>query len=392
MTEILNHREDPRPEVYLYWNQLVDHLDGDTSKLFSGEFVWPKQWELHLSSNKLRSCQLNCEYCAGRLYDKSLGNWEIQCLELMDKVAGNIPQHIYGGAYTEPILSPYFMTFIAMTKKYNNYFGIHTNGVALKQLDDTQGFLTELHRLSDSDRDYLSVSLDAGTSWSWKKVKRTNDSSKFWEIIDALERACNIRAKGNKESHAIRLGFLISEHTATQEDFEIIVNIAKNIGLDSVRFSIPFASYNQSFDEVREYKESVEVPGGIKYEEMLKGLVSKSKDEKPYIFWNYPYFTDIDRFNFEHCFYGFFQITTAAFSGENNIMRCSTIASPTAKHLSLGGITTDLEEFKKQIKANQSLAFNCKKGCFDHGLRCNRMGLEINTEASKLLEQQGVIK
>lgn len=383
-----NRREDPRIKEYLYWNQLKDHLAGDVEKIFNGEFVWPKQWEIHLPNDKKSSCSLSCEYCAGRLYDKSLGNWELECLELMQKVNGNIPQHVYGGAYTEPLGNPYFLTFMAMTKRYNNYFGIHTNGVLLKELDDNQGFLKELHRLSDSDKDYLSVSLDAGTSWSWKKVKRTKDGSKFWSIIDALERACNIRAKGNKESHAIRLGFLISDHTATQEDFEIVVNIAKNIGLDSVRFSIPFASYNQTFDEVRDYKNKVEVPGDTKYEEMLKHLVSESKDEKPYIFWNYPYFTDIDRFDFNCCAYGYFQITVAAFG---DYMRCSTIASPTAKHLSLGTISSDLDEFKEVIQSNQKLSFNCGKGCFDHGLRCNRMGLEINTEVDKLIKE-GVIK
>jgi len=322
--------------------------------------------------------------CAGEKFIKALGDWEITGLHLLDNIAGRIPQHIYGGAYTEPLMNPYFMTFMAKTREYGNHFGIHTNGYALKRLDQETGFLTELNRLADGDTiSYLQVSLDAATPWGWGKVKRHRHTERFWEVIDALKRAVDIREKAGK-GHAIRLGYLISEHTASPEKFSTLVNIAKDIGVDSVRFSIPFAMYNQSFDDVKKYKEMVEVPGDKQYEAWLAPLVSESKDEKPYIFWNYPWFTDIERFDFDHCVYGYFQITLGA---DGYFYPCSTVSTPTAEHLRIAKITSDIEEFEQVLLRAQDPTFNPREKCFAHGFRGNRMALECNTEYCKLVNQ-----
>lgn len=380
----VNTKKDPRIDEYLYWNQLMDHLGGDPSKFYNDEVIYPKQFEIHLPADHIRPCRLNCEYCAGRKFEKPLGNWETIGLHLLDNIAGRIPQHIYGGSYTEPLMNPYFMSFMAKTREYGNHFGIHTNGLMLKTLDHSTGFLTELNRLADGDMvSYLQVSLDAATSWGWSKVKRYKDKAKFWDIIEAVKRAVDIREKAGK-GHAIRLGYLISEHTASPEKFAAIVNIAKDIGVDSVRFSIPFAMYNQSFEDVKKYKKDVEIPGDRQYEEWLAPLVSKSKEEKPYIFWNYPWFTDIDRFDFEHCVYGYFQITLGA---DGYFYPCSTVSTPTAKHLRVGKAIADKEEFENILRKVQDPEFNPKKKCFCHGLRGNRMALECNTEYCKLVEQ-----
>ena len=61
----------------------------------------------------------------------------------MDKLKGKIPYHVYGGAYTEPMMNPYFMTFLSMTKKHNNHFGIHTNGTFLNQLEEHKNLFIE---------------------------------------------------------------------------------------------------------------------------------------------------------------------------------------------------------------------------------------------------------
>ena len=375
-----NDKKDPRIKEYLYWDQLMEHLNGDTSIFFNGEVVYPKQFEIHLPANHIKNCILKCDYCAGKYFEKELGTWELRGLSLLDKINGRIPQHIYGGSYTEPLLNPYIMTFLAKTRQYGNSFGIHTNGVMLKKLDESTGFLTELNRISDGDRkSYLQISLDGATSWGWNTVKKANKLLKndgtFWSIIEMIKKATDIREKTGG-GHAIRIGYLISEHTASPEQFAIIVNLAKDMGVDSVRFSIPFAAYNQSFDDVKKYKKEIEVPNNKKYEEWLSSLVSKNKNDKPYIFWNYPWFTDIDRFNFEKCIYAYFQITLGA---DGWFYPCSTVSTPTAKHLRLAECTDNIEEFEKILIKAQNKKFNAKKMCFDHGLRCNRMGLECNT-------------
>ena len=370
---------DTRPPEYRYWKQLLSHIEGDTSIFFNGKLVYPRQFEIHLPCNHLRPCDLNCPHCAGKYFDKGLGTWEMEGLELLNRLEGKIPYHIYGGAYTEPINNPYFMTFLHMTKKYGNHFGIHTNGVLLSKLEEQSGWLTELNRISTDRVDYLSVSLDAGFPWSWAKTKGTKKEDLFNEIIKGMREAVKIREKAGK-GHAVRLCYLISPHSDSLENFVTIINIAKNIGLDSLRFSIPFAPYNQAFDKVREYKWSREQPMTDIYEEKLSPFLSTDENERPYIFYTGPEFTDIDRYTFKQCIYCYYQITYGA---DGHVYKCSTTATPTMAMCRLGKITSDLDVFHKMILKNANPNWDASV-CFSKGARCNRMGLEINTMYANL--------
>ena len=217
-------RKDTRPKQYKYYDQLMEHLKGDESVFFNNKLVYPRQFEIHLPSNHKIHCNLNCKHCQGRYFIKNLGNWELDALELMNKLKNSIPYYIYGGAYSEPTLNPYFLAFLATTKKYGNHFGIHTNGTMLKLLEEKQGWLTELNRISTDNTDYLSISLDGGLPWSWASVKGTKKTYLFNDIIDGVKKACDIRKKAEKSSHAIRLCYLISPETGTYENFASIVS------------------------------------------------------------------------------------------------------------------------------------------------------------------------
>ena len=371
--------KDSRPKEYHYYNQLRTHLQ--ESEVFFDRFVkgnfffYPRQFEIHLPGNHKKACQLNCSHCAGKYFIKDLGYWEMVGLELLDNLKGAIPFHIYGGAYTEPILNPYYLTFLAMTKKYGNHFGIHTNGTLLSWLEEEQGWLTELNRLSTDETDYLSISIDAGTAKSWGKSKGTKNFVQFYKILDGIRKAVYIRNHAEK-GHAIRLCYLISPLADSQENFENIVSFAKETKVDSLRFSIPFAPYNQTFEKVHKYKDSREIPGNEDYQKRLAPFLSKSVDDQPYIFYTGPEFTDIDRYTFKKCYYFGYQITLGA---DGYFYKCSTVATPTAKHCRLEKATSDLSEFHKVLNRNADLSWDCQKLCFEKKLRCNRMGLEINS-------------
>lgn len=365
--------KDPRPPEYLYWNQLQEHLTNVNGVIKDTDMVYPRQFEIHLPGNHLQPCNLNCPYCAGSLFDKSMGTWEMEGLELLDKLQGAIQYHIYGGAYSEPLLNPYFMSYLAMTKKHGNHFGIHTNGTYLSELEEHYGWLSELNRLATDKIDYLSISLDAGERISWAKTKGTRNIWQYDMILQGVKKAVDIRnEKGN--GHAIRLCYLISKHSDNDENIRAIYDFVKDVGVDSLRFSIPFANYNQTFDKVRRYKESREIPSDLDYKHRLQPYLSQSMDEKPYIFYTGPEYTDIDKFNFHECVYSYYQITHGA---DGYVYRCSTTATPTMKFCRLGKVTSDLDEFLAMIKKSQLGEWDAET-CFKHGARCNRMGLEIN--------------
>lgn len=370
-------KDDPRIKEYQYLKQLRKYMKDAPKRYIEGEdkpFIYPKQLEIHLPSDRQKACNLSCKHCFSTLYEKDLGRWESEALKLLHNLKGKISYHIFGGAYCEPTASPFLFSFLDTVKKYDNYFGIHTNGTYLLDLEKINRFLTNIHEISTNKTDYISISLDAGSGTSWSKLKRKK-SEEFWKILHSIEVMSEIRDKSNKESHAIRVNYLASDITAFKEEFEFIISFAKNYKIDSLRFSVPYDYYLKDFKEVKKYKNEMELVLTNKISKWLESQVSKSKDEIPYIFWNSPFWTDIDRFDFDICRYPFFQLTLAA---DGYVYDCSSIAAPSASHMRKGKITSNLEEFNRQCWVTQNKPAKSRTDCFAKGLRCNRMGLEIN--------------
>jgi len=373
----LSKTDGARPAGYQYFKILSDHLGNDLTKIFNGELVYPRQLEIHLPGDRKHACNFDCYYCQGRQLEQPLAPFEEDALKIVDELKGGVPYFIYGGAYSEPLLNPYFLDFLRLTKKHGSYFGIHTNGSLLKELEGKQSFLSELCRIATSGQDYLSTSLDAGTPESHMKTKNIKVDW-FDEIIEGIRIAARIR--GNSDSPAIRVCYLMNRFNSSEREIHRIIEIMQDIKVDSLRFSIPYDLYGKDFDRVRRYKQTVEVKQNKTYAEMLKPLMSTDLRKRPYIFYISPECQDVDRMNFRQCIYSYYQITLAA---DGYVYKCSSTASPTFKMNRLGKISGDLDKLNKMIVANHDPDFNAST-CFKVGARCNRIALEINTTWARM--------
>jgi len=306
--------------------------------------------------------------------EQPLVPFEEVALQIVDDLRGKIPYLIYGGAYTEPLLNPYLLTFLKLTKKYGSYFGIHTNGSLLKQLEENQAFLSELCRVATSSRDYLSVSLDAGTPESHMLTKNIK-TNWFDEIIEGLWLA--VRIRGDSSSPAVRVCYLLNRFNDSEREIHDIIEVMTELGVDSLRFSIPYDLYGKNFNLVRRYKQTVEVKQGAILSDMLAPLMSKELESRPYIFYLSPHCQDVDRMDFKQCIYSYYQITLAA---DGYVYKCSSTASPSFSMNRLGKVTDDLDAM---ILANHEPSFD-PSTCFSVGARCNRIALEINTTWAQL--------
>lgn len=374
--------EDKRIKEYRYLEQLKEHMK-TAKKMYIPDydepFIYPKQLEIHLPGDRQLACNLSCKHCFANRYKKDLGRHESIGLNLLHKLKGIIKIHIYGSSYTEPTASPFLFSYLSTTKMYDNTWGIHTNGTYLKSLEEQNKFLTNIHEISTNKNDYVSISLDAGSGLSWQNLKRKN-KSKFWDILQAIEIMAEIREKKQKNSHAIRLTYLVSDDTSSQEEMEFVISLTKMYKINSLRFSIPYDIYNKKFDDIEKYQDEIENPLADKVYNYIKPYLSKNQKEKPFVFWSEPELTAIKNFKFEKCYFTLFQHTLG---NDGFSYLCSSVASPTASHLRLGKVTDDLDEFHKQLWMSQNVNFNCKEQCFDKGLRCNRMGAYINNEYRK---------
>jgi len=356
-----------RPRGYQYFQRLIDHV-GHITNIFGQKFIYPRQLEIHLPGN----CNFNCFWCQGSELEQPLGKWQEEGLQLLENLKGDIPLHVYGGAYTEPLADKHILKYLETTKKYGNEFGIHTNGSLLYSKETKEGFLTRVMELGDSENDYLSVSLDAGSPESHMKGKGLQKDF-FTRIIEGLEIASKIR--GNSKYPALRIVYLMNDYNATKKEIENVVEIGERLGLDSIRFSIPYELYGRDFEEVRFYKQVVEVSKNLEFFSLVKPyIIDQHPKSKPFIFWLSPKYQDVDEMNYKQCIYSYFQITLGA---DGYVYKCSSMASPSFKFCRLGKITSDLKVFNSQVDRNHNL--NWKPSiCFTHGGRCNRMAIELN--------------
>ena len=202
-------KKDSRPEGYQYIKIIRDHLDGDDKTIFNGKLKYPRQMEVHLPGNRLIPCNFECFYCQGKIVNQALGQWEEKGLNLIEKLKGSIPYYIYGGAYVEPLLNKYLLDYLKLTKKYGNNFGIHTNGSLLLELEEEKEFCSTLVKLADSKLDYISISLDAGSTDSHCKTKNIKDDW-FSKIIEGVRLLVKLR--GRKKYPVIRVCYLMNKY------------------------------------------------------------------------------------------------------------------------------------------------------------------------------------
>lgn len=361
-----------RPKGYQYLNILKNHLNGDLGRVFNSEMIYPRQIEIHLPADHIKACNFNCYYCQGKLLERPIDLYfEEDALKLMKQLNGKIDYYIYGGAYSEPMMNPYLFEFLKTSKECGAKFGIHTNGSLLLRLQQEEEFLTKLCDIATLKEDYLSISLDAGSNESHKKIKNT-DTFWFDTIIEGIKEV--VKARGSRIYPAIRVCYLMNSYNSSLEELKGIMDIMKDIQVDSLKFSIPYDVYGKSFDKVRKYKNQVEIPRNKKYKAKLLKLLKNEQGTKPIIFYIPPESQDVDAMNFKQCIYSYYQITLGA---DGYVYKCSSTATPSFKMNRLGKITSDLEAFNKMVLMNHNAKFNpCT--CFSVGARCNRMALEVN--------------
>ena len=352
-----------RPAAYDYYGQLVEHMGG-LDRVFDGTLIWPKQLEIHLPGDGKRRCNFNCAWCQGRDLDRGLADWEGKALRLIDELGGAIPLHIFGGAYTEPLLSARLPEFLRLTKKHGNAFGIHTNGSLLYEREKSEGLLSEIRRIA-GPKDYISVSLDAGFTDSHCAGKGLKEKW-FGEIVDGMAIVSHLGRP------RLRLAYLMTEDNSSEAEIWNVVRIAASLKADSLRFSVPYHPYGADFAHVREYKATVEEDLGIEYYETVKPFLGDCG--KTRIFWMGPETQDVDALRYRQCVYSYWQITLAA---DGYVYKCSCTASPSFKFCRLGEIPEDAETFKRMVMANHDPRWD-PAVCFANGARCNRQAIELN--------------
>lgn len=346
-------------------------------KPFDGVLTMPKQLEIHLPNASGISCNLKCNHCEGQLLPKEMSDDYLEkAISLIDQLGGSIPRVVVSGSYSEPTLNPRLISLLEAVKASGSDFGLHTNGTLLSALERKNGFLTRLAAISEEDKDYLAVSIDACDSESFTKTKNAGGRL-FEQIINGLFMFDRIKQDTGKTAPKAGVSYLLNEHNCDPERLRSFTQTMRDAGVSTLRFSVPYAPYGTSQEERSEYEETTGLVYYEKYAAAVASLLSQDPSEKPFVFLLDPEKQSIGQLTFTHCFYGYYMLTLGA---DGFFYRCCAVANPRFKSLRLGPLTDNLEEFYAMILKNQNKDFDPNKRCFNFGTMCTRAALEINAE------------
>ena len=345
------------PEGFNYIGHLDRHCPCDWRN-FEDSPVYPRQLHFYLPTDG-EPCNFRCFYCCGVLSTKKQVHWENTGLRLIEKLGGDIPFHAYSGAFTEPTLCSRLPEFIQMTKRYGSNYGLKTNGSMMTRIADT------LIDWSDSDEDFVSVSLDAGSAESHSRTKGVPESV-YYDVIKGIKLLTELR--GDISYPKIRVSYLLNKFNSSEYEINKAIEMAVGFGIDSLRFSHYHPPYGAKGKQASAIWQRAEREN-YRFKELF-GAMNINSDTTVF------YVEPTKQPRFRKCAYGYYQITLA---NDGYVYRCTTAADEIFQELRLGQITDDIDEFNSMIMANQSAEFN-PQICARLGVYCCRAAVAINSQ------------
>lgn len=218
-------------------------------RLIAGEAVMPVTCEIDPTNR----CQLDCSYCMFKTLrdgvdkeDLPIGIYRHLLLDL--KRIGTKSITFTGGG--EPMLHGEFDKMVDWAETLGFEYGLITNGLLLDRIDRPDRFK------------FIRVSLDAGTSETYKKLKRAG--SAFDKVISNIKYA-------KRKGALVGLSFVVNE--TNRSDIETAQELAKELQVAYIQFKPawengnPFVKYEvPGMDNVidqKRYKATDRIPCAI---------------------------------------------------------------------------------------------------------------------------------
>lgn len=234
--------------------------------LFEGNILPPYEILIHPSS----ICNLNCEWCIGSFVankknsEKLLDNKLID-LNNMKKIVNDILSYkkeginylngekevfrvknvSFSGITGEPFIAKESILY-AIDKLSENGIrvGAFTNGALIeREMYDTV-----------LKMGYILISLDAGNSKTYSKLKCLNKNSNVFDKVINTIRELNIRKKEINSSTDINIGYVINHYNYTE--IYSVAEILKSIGVHYLRFKTDIASLMNMTENERNFAKS----------------------------------------------------------------------------------------------------------------------------------------
>ena len=178
---------------------------------------------------------MECPYCYGlSAEDNGDRLSKERGLEILSQIIqGGVNKIIYAGYATDPLNCEYMDDLLEMTIKNEVIFGFNTK---ILKVSDRFVKLLDNERLAIGS--YMSLSIDAGSNETYKKIHNIKSSAPIYDrVLNNVTKIGTVR-KINK-NFDLSAAYLVNIHSADVDDYESFINDFIDAGCNLLRFTFP---------------------------------------------------------------------------------------------------------------------------------------------------------
>ena len=341
--------------------------------------IIPHQVEFQAPPRGKKICWMECPYCYGlSAEDNGERLSKDRGLEILSQIIdGGVNKIIYAGYATDPLNCEYMDDLLELTINNQVIFGFNT-----KILKVSDRFVNLLNSKNLAKGSYMSLSIDAGSNDTYKKIHNIKSSAPIYDrVLNNVKKIGNIR-KINK-NFDLSAAYLINIHSAIPNDYKNFIEDFIDAGCNLLRFTFP-----QPPKDTTTEKGVVPNPEEKKrYKDDLNELIIKytTKDcpiliidaDQDYNIYNKPQTLPC---------YARYVYPTVGFDGW--LYNCSQSRAPNFRNTAMGDLNKD--DFWKLYYNYKSDNFNnyltkCSVAIQNSGCRCDRKEHILNSQLKENL-------
>ncbi len=245
----MKERIIPQEYIYRYGEWILSPFGEQVIDRIQGHTILPHHVEIHTPPKTKKLCWLQCSWCYGK-YHRVNQETRVSPNRLLDIVseickdshfaAQSASRIVFSGIMTDPLNSDasLLQSLIRTVKGNSIVYGLHSKFISLS--NPIREVIVHGGRAGE---DYLSISLDAGTSDTYNKVHHLSGGSTFQRVLSNIQKITNIASSGLPK---IIVTYLLQEANANTRDIIEAIRWCRDLGVPFIRFSTPQVQYQSN--------------------------------------------------------------------------------------------------------------------------------------------------
>lgn len=323
-------------------------------------------------------CWMECPYCYGlSAEDNGERLDKKRALEILkDLKKGGVKKIIFAGYATDPLNCDYIDDLLEQTINQEQVFGFNTK--ALKVSDK---FVELLKQKKIAKESYISLSIDAGTNETYKKIHNIKSTANIYDKVLENVKKLGLARKKNF-SFDMSAAYLVNINSGFSKDYIKFIEDFSSAGCNLLRFTFP----QPPKDIKTDYGIVPNEEEKKQYKKELKQIIEKYKsDDFDILLVDAD--DDLNVYNKARTLPCYARYIYPAIGFDGWLYNCSQSSSPNFRSSALGDLNTNnfWDLFYNYDNKNiQNYMTSCNLKISSSGCRCDRKEHVVNMKLNNL--------